>query len=248
MSSVAGDSSVPGQCLERVLLRVPLGGFSVLLKDALVVPSLATYDIVLGKPFFRQMGERMKINYITHRVTVGKASWIAQLRGVEGAQWQSRDAAVHSEPGDAAPIMSGEEVGLFLLTARQASRALRKPGMVEKMGWLFPRLVPGAGKGASLTDAWEIGGVVADDRAGEPEVSSEFAGVSARGGVGKPSVKGVLQRGVRFGNDGKQLPTQAMRSLLEEFEAVLPEELPFQLPPDRGAPMRIDTIPGAATH
>jgi hypothetical protein len=86
-----------------------------------------------------------------------------------------------------------EEVGLFLLTARQGVRAMRKPGMVEKSGWIFPRLVeekPGTGEADS---GWGIG----EGNLPAASQASEYSGAAAGGGVGKP---GVLNRGLRFGN------------------------------------------------
>ena len=261
------------------LATVRVGGFSCNVTNCIILADIGDkYDVILGKPWWRQMGPRLKVDYDTNRMSVGNASWIAagwgkptvvagQASGqasvtatigtVDGAglgkahsgqgraagepaspaqqtvggagAGQSQTSTANADSAGGAQNAEGEEdvyslqqCEIFLITARQGARAVRKPGMAEA-GYVFPRLVD-------------------DTPAASFDIGSGYAS------VGKPGVAqgkaGVMNRGLRFGNDGKEEPSAALQELLERYEQVMPVELPLKLPPTRGEPMHIETPVG----
>ena len=222
-------------------------------------------DMVLGIPWFVQNGTKLRVDYTSHRLWLGRHSWLAVASDPDVQAYHRVSAQVVSVPTTSAAaratppsaarasapdppadppcattappstppptdqsIPSLDEVAFYLISAAQGARAIRKPGMVADMGFVYPRV-----KGDGSTGEWDIGGV---------EMVSELP---SKGKSADGEDAPVFERGLRFGNSGLDKPDPAMAELVNRFQGTFPSELPDTLPPDRGAPHKIETVPGA---
>ena len=246
--TTASSTQPPASDSRRVSVRLVVSDkpLIVLEFEALTVPDLGPggLDVVLGMPWFVSAGDDLRINYATHRIWVGRRSWIAcassdtaayhrlnadvdepELPSAAPAAEPAQQAATEAEPAAGYDLPTLAEVQCYLLDAKTCARMLKKPGEVGEMGFVFPHL-----KQDGKLGEWGIGGV---DLA-EPPLTTRKGDVP------------VLERGVRFGNSGKDSPDPALADLLNRYEKTFPTELPQTLPPERGAPHKIETIPGAS--
>ena len=201
---------------------------------AVPVPDgLAPYDILIGKPWFSRRNKDLEVNWESNTLTLKLPSGVCSWTAVSPMMSEP-----DSQPESSDINLTNAEIDELILSPARAARILRKPGQARVfVAFPFLQQADSSGTATSATPQAEL----------SPSMVSSNATSTSAASSAEPDTRTSPNTSAtdRLGDVtiGKHAPP-ALRALLQRFKHVF-DELPPGIPPDRGAPFRIDTTPGA---
>ena len=204
----------------------------------MVLPSLAPFDVLIGKPWFTLNSRHIHTDWDTNTLSLRLASgqilsWVATT--IPPTPLENSTDYDDTQPANDPP--TDMEVQASILSPSRAARLLRKPGLVRSFV-VFPHLpIPLPPVSTNITSANTTVTPAADPShcPNLPNLPPDPAAPTPPPSPSSPLDDVTV---------GPSAPADFADTVLKQFASVF-APLPQGIPPDRGAPFKIDIVPGS---